>query len=96
MLIEIINGKIIEISTSKIKKIIVIIKNWIEKDSRVRDLGSNPHSKGDIFSWSKLLFFEIINEIKIIKLVIIKINIIIFLINKIIYIKFLLNFLIGN
>jgi hypothetical protein len=48
----IIIGKINAISTSKIKKIIVIKKNRIEKGSREEFIGSNPHSKGDVFSRS--------------------------------------------
>lgn len=43
-------GKIKVISTSKIKKIIAIKKNRIEKGSREEFIGSNPHSKGDLFS----------------------------------------------
>lgn len=61
----IIIGKIIEISTSKIKKIIVMMKNWREKGKREEVLGSNPHSNGDNFSRSKNFFFEMIVEIKI-------------------------------
>jgi len=38
------------ISVSKIKKIILIRKNWILNGNRLCDKGSNPHSKGDIFS----------------------------------------------
>lgn len=45
-------GKIKAISTSKIKKIIVIRKKCKEKGIRAIDLGSNPHSKGEHFSWS--------------------------------------------
>lgn len=51
-------GKINAISTSKIKKIIVIRKNRIEKGIREEFIGSNPHSKGDIFSRSEIDFFE--------------------------------------
>lgn len=40
------------ISTSKIKKIIVIKKNRREKGSREELLGSNPHSNGEFFSRS--------------------------------------------
>ncbi|KAF8480536.1 hypothetical protein F5888DRAFT_1787188 [Russula emetica] len=40
------------ISTSKIKKIIVIKKNRKEKGIRDDLLGSNPHSKGEHFSRS--------------------------------------------
>jgi hypothetical protein len=45
-------GKINAISTSKIKKIIVIKKNFNEKGNRDEDIGSNPHSKGELFSRS--------------------------------------------
>lgn len=45
-------GRIRAISTSKIKKIIVIKKNRIEKGIRDEFKGSNPHSKGDVFSRS--------------------------------------------
>lgn len=40
------------ISTSKIKKIIAIKKNRIEKGIREEFKGLNPHSNGDNFSWS--------------------------------------------
>lgn len=46
----IIIGRINAISTSKIKKIIAIKKNRIEKGIREELNGLNPHSKGDIFS----------------------------------------------
>lgn len=51
-------GKIKAISTSKIKKIIVIKKNRIENGSREEFIGSNPHSKGDVFSRSFNDFFD--------------------------------------
>jgi hypothetical protein len=59
---EIIKGKIgkgskIAISTSKIKKIIAIIKNRKEKGIRDVENGENPHSKGEVFSRSRLVFF---------------------------------------
>jgi len=38
------------ISVSKIKKMILIRKNWILNGNRLWDKGSNPHSNGDIFS----------------------------------------------
>lgn len=43
-------GNISAISTSKIKKIIAIKKNLIEKGKREELKGSNPHSKGVVFS----------------------------------------------
>lgn len=67
----IIIGKINAISTSKIRKIIVIKKNRIEKGIRDEFIGSNPHSKGEHFSRSLFVFFDnsdarniTINEIK--------------------------------
>jgi len=84
------------ISISKIKKISLIRKNWILNGIRDFEIGSNPHSNGDIFS----RFFNSFKEINIFKIKImraIKKNIIIIEIkNKIIYINILLNFLIGN
>lgn len=50
-------GKISAISTSKIRKIIAIKKNRIEKGSRADLFGSNPHSKGELFSRSLIIFF---------------------------------------
>lgn len=50
-------GRIRAISTSKIKKIIAIKKNRIEKGEREEFNGLNPHSKGESFSWSKICFF---------------------------------------
>lgn len=40
------------ISMSKIRKISLIIKKWVLKGSRFFEIGSNPHSKGDVFSRS--------------------------------------------
>lgn len=77
-----------EISTSKIKKIIVIIKNCREKGNREEVWGSNPHSKGEYFSRSVFFFFEIIIEIKINTQAIKKINIAIINRGEIIYINF--------
>jgi len=47
------------ISTSKIIKITAIRKNRDENGSRTEFFGSNPHSNGDLFSRSSLIFFEI-------------------------------------
>lgn len=47
------------ISISKIKKIRLIRKNWILNGRWLVEIGSNPHSNGDIFSWSIKDFFEI-------------------------------------
>jgi len=52
-------GRSRAISTSKIMKITAIRKNRDENGSRAEFLGSNPHSKGDLFSRSSLIFFEI-------------------------------------
>lgn len=72
----IIIGKIIEISISKIKKIIVIKQKFNEKG--IRDLlnGSNPHSKGaDLFKLNFIfILINIIIIIKIVKIVSIIIN----------------------
>lgn len=51
-------GKIKAISTSKIKKMMAIKKNRIEKGRREEFIGSNPHSKGEHFSRSVIDFFE--------------------------------------
>lgn len=45
---------------SKIKKINLIKKNWILNGIRDLEIGSNPHSNGDIFS----RFFDNFIEIK--------------------------------
>lgn len=73
-------GRIKAISTSKIRKIIVIKKNRKEKGRREDDFGSNPHSNGDAFSRSTNVFFE---RIEASNITIIEINIIIELIVKI-------------
>ena len=46
------------ISTSKIKKIMAIKKKCKEKGRREEDFGSNPHSKGEHFSRSKIVFLD--------------------------------------
>jgi hypothetical protein len=46
------------ISTSKIKKITAIRKNRRENGRRDELLGSNPHSKGELFSRSTIDFLE--------------------------------------
>ena len=51
-------GNKIEISISKIKNTIAIRKNRIEKGIREVFLGSKPHSKGETFSRSKIVFLE--------------------------------------
>jgi len=52
-----INGISNVISTSKIKKITAIKKNCREKGNRADLFGSNPHSKGLLFSRSVNVFF---------------------------------------
>lgn len=49
-------GKSTTISTSKIRKIIVIKKNRKENGNREDEFLSNPHSKGEAFSRSILVF----------------------------------------
>lgn len=63
------------ISTSKIRKITAIKKKCNENGKRADVFGSNPHSKGDLFSRSINLFLEIIFTTKIKIKLIIKINI---------------------
>lgn len=71
------------ISISKIKKISLIKKKWTLKGKWLLEIGSNPHSNGDIFSRLWLSFLEIkklINsiikeKIKHIKRIIIKLKI---------------------
>ena len=79
------NGRRSVISTSKIKKITAIRKNRKEKGNRALPLGSNPHSKGEFFSRSVIVFLariedriittDLINRIKIVRIIV---NIIIF------------------
>ncbi len=67
-------GRSNAISTSKIKKITAIRKNRNEKGNRAEFLGSNPHSKGDLFSRSSIIFFENVEAIIIIAVDSIMIN----------------------
>lgn len=57
--IVIIKGRRSVISTSKMRKIIAIKKKCIEKGSRDDDFGSKPHSNGDLFSRSMIIFFAV-------------------------------------
>lgn len=50
------------ISTSKIRNTIAIRKKRSEKGSRADPLGSNPHSNGEFFSRSLMVFLEIKEE----------------------------------
>lgn len=84
------------ISISKIKKINLIRKNWILKGRWLGEIGSNPHSKGDIFSrfvkdFLEIKIFKNISKIEIIQIINKIVSIII-----IIYIKLFLNILIGS
>lgn len=81
----IIIGRIRAISTSKIKKIIVIRKNRKEKGSRDDDFGSNPHSNGEHFSRSASDFFDKIEASNITTIEIIIITDAIRVTDKIIY-----------
>jgi hypothetical protein len=55
---RIIKGSNSAISTSKMRKITAIKKNRKEKGSRDDLFGSNPHSKGDLFSRSTIEFLD--------------------------------------
>lgn len=84
------------ISTSKIRKITAIRKNRKEKGSREELLGSNPHSKGDLFSRSIIVFFDKIDaKIITITTIVAKINAMIEMI-IITYSKLSLVLLIGS
>lgn len=56
-LIMVARGRRRVISTSKIRKITAIKKNRNEKGRRADPLGSNPHSNGEFFSRSMIVFF---------------------------------------
>jgi len=86
--IVIISGNSKVISTSKIKKITAIRKNWSEKGIRADDFGSNPHSNGDLFSRSINVFFEMILAISIIIILMVNIITEITVIMNIIYTNF--------
>jgi hypothetical protein len=53
LIIWLTDGKRRTISTSKIKKITARRKNRREKGRRADPMGSNPHSKGELFSRSE-------------------------------------------
>ena len=64
------------ISTSKIRKITAIKKKRREKGNRAVPFGSKPHSNGEFFSRSEMVFFDSkeampITTIEIIKIIII-------------------------
>lgn len=68
-------GIIIEISISKIRNIMAIIKKWVEKGFRAEYRFENPHSNGEFFSRLNFVFFDRVAIIKniIIKIITIKI-----------------------
>lgn len=89
-------GRIKAISTSKIRKIIAIIKNRIEKGIREEFMGSKPHSNGDDFSRSVVVFLDK-KEAKIITTDAINMTIVpMITIEKITYTKIFLVLLIGS
>ena len=51
-------GRSSVISTSKIRKITAIKKNRSENGVRADPLGSKPHSKGEFFSRSLIVFLD--------------------------------------
>jgi len=57
-------GKMRVISTSKIRNKTARRKNWMEKGERADFFGLNPHSNGDIFSWSEEDFLKMTEEIR--------------------------------
>ena len=63
------------ISTSKIRKITAIRKNRSENGIRADELGSNPHSKGDLFSRSIKVFFDRNEANTIMRVTMISVNI---------------------
>jgi hypothetical protein len=89
-------GKIRAISTSKIKKIIAIIKNRREKGSREDSDGSKPHSNGDLFSRSVRDFFDKIEASTITTVAMINTIVDMIIVEKIIYTKLYLDLVIGS
>lgn len=69
----IIIGMIMVISTSNTRNNVATRKNWIENGIRGDLLGSNPHSNGDIFSRSMILFFLVKMQIIIISTEMVKV-----------------------
>ena len=59
------NGSKSVISTSKIKKITAMRKKRREKGMRAEPLGSNPHSKGEFFSRSLIVFLDRVDDTSI-------------------------------
>ncbi len=76
------------ISTSKIRKMTAIRKNRKENGKRAVPLGSKPHSNGEFFSRSEIVFFDNkeaidITNVEIIKMIIIAEDKIIIVFSKI-------------
>ena len=95
-LIIIARGSNSVISTSKIKKITAIKKNRRENGRRADPFGSNPHSNGEFFSRSIIVFFASNEAIIITAILIINVSV---TDNKIIIIAFsrnILDFLVGS
>lgn len=79
------SGKRRVISTSKIKKITAIKKKRKENGRRAEPLGSNPHSNGEFFSRSVIVFLAKIEDKAITTLEINKIKTVSVETNKIIF-----------
>lgn len=73
----------------------MIKKNRKEKGNREEDLGSNPHSNGEDFSRSTIVFFDKIEANNITNIEIIKIIKLIVSKEKIIY-TIIIDFMIGS
>jgi hypothetical protein len=58
VVITIVIGRSRAISTSKIRKITAMRKNRSENGRRADLFGSNPHSNGDLFSRSSMIFLD--------------------------------------
>jgi len=95
-LIIVARGKRRVISTSKIKKITAIRKKRKEKGRRADPLGSNPHSKGEFFSRSIIVFFANSEAIIITADLITKVKRVDIKIIIIAFSKNLLDFLVGS
>ncbi len=75
---------------------IAIKKNRKENGIREELIGSNPHSNGDLFSRSIIVFLDKVEASNMIMLVIIKIIVLIIKVEKIIYTKYYLVLMIGS
>lgn len=83
------------ISTSKIKKMMAIRKNRRENGIRLDENGSNPHSNGDAFSRLEVVFFLMIDAVKMIRIEMIRVIIDDAMIGMIIFL-ILLNLVFGR